>query len=121
MNAKERKAQSLLRKRLRNKTYYETHKDELREKALNHYDPEKRRIYYAENRDAILERERVLHKKHKTNAKLERLKALQDIVSNEGVLTLIKELILKVDSITLGDVSTLEKSILLGKNTSTPL
>jgi hypothetical protein len=103
------------RKNVRNKAYYEAHREEQNEKAKGRYDPIRKLEYYKERRDEILARERQQYKARKNAEKVERLEAL---LIYPAVSAAAEALLECVDDITLGDVSSLEKTVILTQTTN---
>jgi hypothetical protein len=105
------------KKNLRNRSYYERHKDEIRAKKIETYDSERRKAYYYERHDDILQSQRK-HYKTKINFEKEgRLNALLPICEkDEGLTKLIQTHLENLDDIRLSEISALEKSVILAVN-----
>ena len=105
------------KKNLRNRNYYNRHKDDIHTKKIETYDSEKRKAYYYEKHDEVLQSQRK-HYKAKVNAnKAERLNALLPlVVADEGLIKLIQTHLENLDEIRPSEITTLEKSIILAVN-----
>lgn len=105
-------------KNLRNRTYYDRHRENLRQKKRDNYSSDKKKEYYYENQEKVLESQRKHYKLKQTTEKLERLKTLLTMTEEEGLKKLIQTHIENPDELRLCEVLTLEKSIVLVVNKS---
>jgi hypothetical protein len=105
------------KKNLRNRNYYTTHRDEIRNKKIETYDSEKRKQYYYERHDEVLQSQRKHYKAKIDKEKKERLDALLPLVEkDEGLKKLLETHLENMDEIRLCEITALERSIILAVN-----
>jgi hypothetical protein len=100
------------KKNEKNRIYYEQHKDVIRSRSRNTYDPERKAQYYEQNQQRILQAQKELYHKKINEEKLVSLRNLYDMVENDQLKRIIQIQIDNHTEIKPSQVHTFVQSIL---------
>lgn len=93
--------------------WYAEHREAVRTRAKELYDPTKKAQYYWGNHSEVLASQRKHYMEKMTTEKVERLQALLAIAPDEAIARMIANHIESPEEIKMSEVLTLEKSVLL--------
>lgn len=114
----QKRQRAIERRRANFKAYYERHKEEMRERARQNYDPEQKRAYYEENKDHIRQVSANYYKKKRSIGFAQRLDAIISKCESEPAFAAVFERIkLVASSLTEKELQLFESLVEIKKET----